>query len=188
MITKGFDFEKLSLVVVIAADTLLSIQDFRADEKAIQILEQFRGRCGRRGNKGMFVIQTSQPEHPIYTHLLQDDRISFNSHLLQERKDFGFPPYARIVEITLKDSNEKREEAISNKLAARLRMAFPELVTGPYSPAVDRIADQHIRKIRLSLKKDRSLSQNKSLIKTLIASFEKECRYDGHITLDVDPS
>ena len=188
MITKGFDFEKLSLVVVIAADTLLSIQDFRADEKAIQILEQFRGRCGRRGNKGMFVIQTSQPEHPIYTHLLQDDRISFNSHLLQERKDFGFPPYARIVEITLKDSNEKREEAISNKLAARLRMAFPELVTGPYSPAVDRIADQHIRKIRLSLKKDRSLSQNKSLIKTLISSFEKECRYDGHITLDVDPS
>ena len=198
MITKGFDFEKLRLVAVIAADTLLGVQDFRADEKAIQILEQFRGRCGRRGNKGMFVIQTSQPEHPIYAHLIQNDSTSFNSRLLEERKDFGFPPYSRIVEITFKDSNEKREEAISHKLAARLRMAFPgpakdiitfsEPVTGPYSPAVDRIADQHIRKIRLSLKKDRNLSQNKSLIKTLIASFEKECRYEGHITIDVDPS
>lgn len=186
MITKGFDFERLSLVAVIAADTLLGVQDFRADEKAIQILEQFRGRCGRREGKGTFVIQTSQPEHPIYSHLIKNDSITFNSHLLQERKDFGFPPYSRIIEITLKDNNEKRVVAMSYKLAEKL--TFIEPVIGPYSPAIDRISDQHIRKIRLSLKKDRSLSQNKSLLNTLIASFEKECRYEGHIMIDVDPS
>ena len=187
IITKGFDFERLRLVAVIAADTLLGIQDFRADEKALQILEQFRGRCGRRSGKGTFVIQTSQPEHPIYTYLLQNDSISFNSQLLQERKDFGFPPYSRIIEITFKDSNEKRVGTMSYRLADKLRIPF-DTVTGPYSPAIDRIADQHIRKIRLSLKKDRSLSQNKSMLRTLIASFEKECRYEGHITTDVDPS
>ena len=187
MITKGFDFERLRLVAVIAADTLLGIQDFRADEKALQILEQFRGRCGRRSGKGTFVIQTSQPEHPIYTYLLQNDSISFNSQLLQERKEFGFPPYSRIIEITFKDSNEKRVGTMSYRLADKLRIPF-DTVTGPYSPAIDRIADQHIRKIRLSLKKDRSLSQNKSMLRTLIASFEKECRYEGHITTDVDPS
>ena len=186
MIAKGFDFERLSLVAVIAADTLLGVQDFRADEKAIQILDQFRGRCGRRGEKGTFVIQTSQPEHPIYAHLLNNDSISFNSHLLMERKDFGFPPYSRIIEITFKDNNEKRVVAMSHKLAEKL--AFTEPVIGPYSPAIDRIADQYIRKIRLSLKKDRNLSQNKSLLNTLIASFEKECRYEGHIMIDVDPS
>ena len=188
MITKGFDFEKLNLVAVIAADTLLGVQDFRADEKAIQILEQFRGRCGRRGNKGTFIIQTSQPEHPIYTHLIQNDNSSFNAQLLEERKDFGFPPYSRIIEITIKDLNSKRADAMAYRLAEKLQMFFVESVTGPYSPAIDRIADQHIRKIRLSLKKDRSLSEKKRLLKTYVAAFEKECKYDGHTTVDVDPS
>lgn len=188
MITKGFDFEKLNLVAVIAADTLLGVQDFRADEKAIQILEQFRGRCGRRDNKGTFVIQTSQPEHPIYTHLIKNDSRNFNSQLLEERKDFGFPPYSRIIEITIKDFNSKRADAMAYRLADKLSMAFAESVTGPYSPAIDKIADQYIRKIRLSLKKDRSLSEKKRLLKTCVAAFEKDCKYDGHTTIDVDPS
>ena len=105
MLTKGFDFGKLSLVAVIAADTFLGMQDFRADEKAVQILEQFRGRCGRRGRKGFLVIQTSQPGHPVYKRLansgINQDMVT---DLLLERKEFGFPPYTRIVEITIRDS------------------------------------------------------------------------------------
>ena len=187
IIAKGFDFSNLSLVAVIAADSLLGIQDFRADEKALHLLEQFRGRCGRRGTKGLFVIQTSQPDHPIYRRLSENDADTFSMQLLQERKDFLFPPYSRIVEITVKDIYEDRCTRMASMLAETLKAHF-EAVTGPYSPAVDRIADHHIRMIRLSLKKDRNLVQNKALLKKLMAEFEKARKYDGHITVNVDPS
>ncbi len=187
IIAKGFDFSNLSLVAVIAADSLLGIQDFRADEKALHLLEQFRGRCGRRGKKGLFVIQTSQPEHPIYRRLEENDAEAFSMQLLQERKDFLFPPYSRIVEIIVKDIYEDRNTRMSSMLAETLKAHF-EAVTGPYQPAVDRIAGQHIRMIRLSLKKDRNLASHKAHLKDLISGFEKSRKYDGHITVNVDPS
>lgn len=197
IITKGFDFENLSLVAIIAADTLLGIQDFRADEKALQLMEQFRGRCGRRGNKGLLVIQTSQPEHPIYRQMAQKHDLAASS-LLIERKDFDFPPYTRIIELTIKDMYEDRAERMSGRLAAVLNKHFPPAgsegllkcppVSEAYSPVVDRIASQHIRKIRICFRKDRMLTANKILLKRLIAAFEKDNRYDGHISIDVDPS
>lgn len=187
MLTKGFDFGKLSLVAVIAADTFLGMQDFRADEKAVQILEQFRGRCGRRGRKGLLVIQTSQPGHPVYKRLANSGiNQGMVTDLLLERKEFGFPPYTRIVEITIRDSYEDRAQKNACGLAAELQKAVE--VTGPYAPAVDRVSDQHIRIIRLSLKKDRNLPRLKRNIVDMIHSFEKSHRYDGHITVNVDPA
>ena len=196
IVTKGFDFSKLSLVAVVAADSLLGIQDFRADEKALQILEQFRGRCGRREEKGLFVIQTSQPEHPVYQRIANNEATSLYSNLLQERKDFNFPPFTRIVEINIKDNFENRAQRMSEKLAVRLRGEFTQSansflddpVTGPYSPTVDKVADQYIRTIRLSLKKDRNLISGKEKLRKSVSAFEKENRYDGHITINVDPS
>lgn len=186
ILTKGFDFGGLSLVAVIAADTFLGIQDFRADEKALQVLEQFRGRCGRRGLKGLFVIQTSQPEHPIYSMLGTEDHTISSIGLMQERKDFNCPPYSRIIEITIKDRYEDRAVREAVELSVRLGRSFE--VTGPYSPAVDKVADQFIRTIRINLKKDRKLSENKKAISRTIQIFEKERRYDGHVTVNVDPS
>ena len=186
MLTKGFDFGGLTLVAVIAADTLLGVQDFRADEKAVQILEQFSGRCGRRDSKGLTVIQTSQPEHPVYKTLVSGGSSEYNGNLLMERKDFGFPPYTRIIETIVKDSNEKRGNAMAFALAGHLRSDFS--ITGPYSPAVDKVADQHIRIMRISLKKDRNLGQHKKNLMLAIRSFEKERKYDGHITINVDPA
>lgn len=188
IITKGFDFGNLRLVAVIAADSLLGIQDFRADEKALQILEQFRGRCGRRGEKGLLVIQTSQPEHPIYQKLAANEMVSLNTQLLQERSDFSFPPYSRIIEITFKDMYEDRAERMSAKLAGIIRSRINAEVTGPYAPVVDKIADRYIRKIRVSMKKDRNLSSGKKTLLEAIGRFETENKYDGHITIDVDPS
>lgn len=185
IITKGFDFERLGLVAVIAADTLLGIQDFRADEKAMHLLEQFRGRCGRRGKKGLFIIQTSQPEHPIYGNILHGSSDDFNFRLLVERKDFDFPPYTRIIELTIKDRYEDRAERMAFRLASALGNY---IITGPYSPAIDKVADQHIRKIRLSMKKDKNLSSSKLNLRETIARFEKSNGYDGHITIDVDPA
>ena len=187
IIAKGFDFSNLSLVAVLSADALLGIQDFRADEKAFHLFEQFRGRCGRRERQGYFVIQTSQPEHPIYRRLHDNDTDSFNIQLLQERKDFNFPPYSRIIEITVKDTYKDRCEMMADMLAGTMSRHLPNL-TGPYAPVVDKIADNHIRKLRISLPKDRNLSTRKALLKDIIERFCKDRKYEGHIVIDVDPA
>ncbi len=186
IITKGFDFERLTLVAVIAADSLLGMMDFRADEKALHLLEQFRGRCGRRNGKGLFVIQTAQPQHPVYQRLKDNNGDSLSLDLLQERKDFDFPPYTRIIELTVKDIYEDRTERMSRSLADILKTRFQS--TEAFRPAVDKIAGQHIRKIRITLKKDRSLKASKTLLAETVRKFEKDRRYEGHITIDVDPS
>ena len=200
MLAKGFDFSNLSLVAVIAADTLLGMQDFRADEKALQLLEQFRGRCGRRENKGLFIIQTSQPGHPVYNRLHTEEAPANDNHdMLQERHDFCFPPFSRIIEITFRDSYEDRAQRMSSGLARLLHQHFGASggrrtaleaapVTGPYAPIVDKIADQYIRSIRVSLKKDRDLLKHKAAIRDIVTAFEKTEKYAGHISIDVDPA
>ena len=198
ILTKGFDFSNLRLTAVIAADAMLGIQDFRADEKAMQLLEQFKGRCGRRGNKGLFVIQTSQPEHPIYQHIITSAAQTFNQDLLAERKVFGFPPYSRIIEIIIRDKHQNRAELMVSRLATVLKGIYKSTsgqgmlasctVTGPYSPVVDKVQEAHIRCIRLSMRKDRTLAANKALLYETIQKFEKDQKYMGYITLNVDPA
>lgn len=187
MLGKGFDFSNLRLVAVIAADNMLGLQDFRADEKALQLLEQFRGRCGRRGSKGLFIIQTAQPQHPIYQHMTSNEPQLFSTSLLEERKLFDFPPYTRIVEITFRDIYEDRAERMAGRLASILHAQYPG-VTGPYAPAVDKVADRYIRTIRISLPKDSRLKSGKAALMQTIRTFEKDNRYDGHITVNVDPA
>jgi primosomal protein N' (replication factor Y) len=141
MVAKGFDFSNLMLVAIIAADAMLGIQDFRADEKAHQLLEQFRGRCGRRESKGLFVIQTAQPEHPVYRNI-SDSNLSGSDFLMTERKDFNFPPYTRIIEISVKDIYEDRADRMAGKLNISLESALKAadnlpMITGPYAPVVD---------------------------------------------------
>ena len=194
MVSKGFDFSNLSLVAVISADSLLGMQDFRADERAHQLLQQLRGRCGRRARRGNFVIQTANAGHPVYQNIA-DNGHDLSTSLLTERRDFNFPPYTRIVEISVKDRYEDRAERMALALANAIRAQRPapdgilnDPVTGPYAPAIDRIADQHIRHIRISLKKNRQLSSEKAALKAIINGFEKSMKYDGHITVNVDPS
>ena len=115
-----------------------------------------------------------------------EDRTASGIGLMQERKDFNCPPYSRIIEITIRDRFEDRAVRESAELSGRLGGMFE--ITGPYSPAVDKVADQFIRTIRINLKKDRRLSENKKAICEAIQKFEKERRYDGHIIVNVDPS
>ena len=187
IVTKGFDFSNLTLVAVIAADTLLGMQDFRADEKAVQLLEQFRGRCGRREKKGRLIIQTSQPEHPVYQSIAQNTATDFSDTLLTERKDFGFPPYSRIIELNIKDIFEDRAERMAVKLAQALS-AKSLMITGPYSPAISKVADNHIRTIRICMRKDKNLPVHKKTLMDTLKAFEKENRYMGHISVNVDPA
>lgn len=187
IISKGFDFSNLSLVVIIAADTMLALQDFRADEKAIQLLEQLRGRCGRRERKGLFIIQTSQPQHPLYQRLSSNKAGEYCMELMDERRDFGFPPFSRIITLAIKDRYEDRAQRMGTSLTKVLSAAIPG-VTGPYTPNPDKKADNYIRNIRISLKKDRNLYKYKKAIRELIAGFERKEKYAGHITIDVDPA
>ena len=163
------------------------MQDFRADEKALQIMEQFKGRCGRREKRGSFVIQTSQPDHPIYSRLTGHCSEDFAARLLSERMDFGFPPYSRIIEIIIKDSFEDRAIRTADGLADMLMSHYANL-TGPYSPTVDKVAGQYIRKIRICLKKDRQAAAAKELLRKMIGKFAKDRNCEGRITIDVDPS
>lgn len=201
MVAKGFDFSGLSLVAVLQADSILGQEDYRADERGLQLLEQFRGRCGRRGEKGLFVIQTSQPEHPVYQSIEgQLDENGTMARFLGERKMFGYPPYSRVIGVIIKDYNQTRVDLLSRELGEYLRAALAVKVSfapgvqngpnviGPYSPAIDKISNQNIRQIRVLLPKDRSLVRNKETLVTAVERFEKEKKYSGHIALDVDPS
>ena len=201
MVAKGFDFSGLSLVAVLQADSILGQEDYRADERGLQLLEQFRGRCGRRGEKGLFVIQTSQPEHPVYQSI--DGKLDENgtmARFLGERKLFGYPPYSRVIGVVIKDYNQARVDLLSRDLGEYLRGALAVKVSfapgvqngpnviGPYSPAIDKISNQNIRQIRVLLPKDRSLVRNKETLAAAVERFEKEKKYSGHIALDVDPA
>lgn len=201
MVAKGFDFSGLSLVAVLQADSILGQEDYRADERGLQLLEQFRGRCGRRGEKGLFVIQTSQPEHPVYQSI--DGKLDENgtmARFLGERKLFGYPPYSRVIGVVIKDYNQARVDLLSRDLGEYLRGALAVKVSfapgvqngpnviGPYSPAIDKISNHNIRQIRVLLPKDRSLARNKETLAAAVERFEKEKKYSGHIALDVDPA
>lgn len=205
IIAKGFDFDGLSMVAVIGADSLVGQQDFRADERSVQLLEQFRGRCGRRGEKGLFVIQTAQPSHPVYRVFARSDEDgvdvkSLMDNMLNERFQFGYPPFSRIVKIIVKDTDEGRLDRMSLALAGALRSRFGVpvagfvqgsnagiTVTGPFAPPVDKQSDSFIRDIRVSLRKDKSLTSNKSALASTVFSFEAQYSYAGHVALDVDP-
>jgi len=197
IIAKGFDFNNISLVAIIAADTLLGLQDFRADEKALHLMEQFRGRSSRREKKGKFIIQTSQPDHPVYAQLKSGAKTS-EVNLMSERKTFNFPPFSRIIELTIKDCDEDRLETISQELSNAIKQCSgisqetchmtPSPVTGPYRPVIDKIADQFVRNIRICLKKDKELKIKKEALKRVISDFERKNRNAIHITIDVDPA
>ncbi len=213
ILTKGFDFDSLSLVAVVQADSILAQQDFRADEKALQLLEQFRGRCSRRGQGGTFVLQTSQPEHPVYSMLLAESGVAssedaaeqdnalpspavpsdYKASIMAERKAFRYPPYTRIINLVLKDDRIERLERLGGLLSLTLRGdgVFPGNgveVSPLYAPAVDKVRDEYVRVVRVSLPKDKFLSLNKKTLRDKVRTFEGDRKWDGHIKIDVDPS
>ena len=192
MISKGFDFEKLKLVAVIQADTILGIQDFRADEKATQLLCQLMGRTGRRGEQGKLIIQTNQKEHPVLTKL-QSHNIPDNSslppltaQLLQERKEFLFAPFVRMVKVIVKHRDARKLDElcreVENKLSGRKELEYKEL-TGPFSPVIDKVRGEFVKCFYIKLARNSRLQQNKEILQECI----KEIKGNQAIIVDVDP-
>ncbi len=185
ILAKGFDFNNLTLVALINGDSVLGLQDFRADEKTLQLIEQLRGRSGRREIQGKIVIQTAQPEHPVYLHLSQNSVNELYQNLLEERRNFAFPPFSRIIKLELKDREEWRAQKMSDKLANQLQGKFD--IIGPYAPVIDKIANQYIRHIRISLKKNRAAASKKKELRDIIEKFSKDEKYGSKLIINVDP-
>ena len=198
IIAKGFDFGRLSLVAVLQSDTLLGQEDFRADERAFQLLGQLRGRAGRRGRGSLFVIQTSQPSHPVYGML--DDAPSFVNGELLARRDFNYPPFVRMVCLTVRGNDPETTSRNALALASALRREFASgraadkagtgaapVITGPCAPPVDKVADEFIRQVRISFRRDASLAFRKRRLKAAVEAFEADRSFSGRIVIDVDP-
>ena len=168
------DLDGISLLALLNADTLMDKHDFRADEKAVQTLEQFRGRLS-----GHMLVQTRQGEHPVY--LMGED---YALRLLEERREFRFPPYSRMIDVIVRDGNAPRLSKLSAMLADSLKSFSPG---GPFAPFRGREPEQDVRIIRIMLPRDRRLPEEKRKIAGVIGDFEKSFKYTGHVTLDVDP-
>lgn len=192
MISKGFDFEYLKLVVVMQADTILGVQDFRADEKALQLLSQLMGRTGRREVQGKLIIQTSQKDHPVLARLKEHNVPGDSSlppltaHLLRERQEYLFAPFVRMVKIVVKHRDVgKLDElcgAITEKLQGRTELQYKEL-TGPFAPVIDKVRGEFVKCFYVKFARNAGLARNKALLQESIG----EIKGNQAIVLDVDP-
>ena len=187
MVTKGLHFDDVSLVAVLQADSLLNQPDFRSYEHAFHMLEQVSGRAGRTGQQGEVIIQTFDPKNPVFKYLQAHDYQRFYQQQMEERKLFAYPPYFRIISLTLRHRELVRLEAASRLLQERLTQSFGTRVSGIIVPAVARTHNQHIRQIRLRIESSANISRAKTLLQQNINYVQQHVSCKGiNIVPDVD--
>ena len=188
MVTKGLHFNDVSLVAVLQADSLLNQPDFRSYEHAFQMLEQVSGRAGRTGSQGEVMIQTFDPKNSLYQHLIAHDYQGLYSEQIAERKAFGFPPYHRMIMLTLKHRDMQRLTAASDTLHQRLQQVFGSRVSGVILPSVARTQNMYVRQIRLTIEANANIVRAKELVREHIGFVQQQSVCKGTIILpDVDP-
>lgn len=183
MISKGFDFSKLTLAAVIKAESITSVIDFRADEKALQLLRQLRGRVARRGNSGEMIVQTIRKDHPVFKMLCAPENEEENN-LMQAREELGYPPFVRMVRLILKSKNRELLDCHAAKVCTLLERCGCHDYLGPVSPVIDKIENEHIVHILIKLRRDRQAAMLKRKIFEALNRLETP----GTTTdIDVDP-
>lgn len=188
MVTKGLDFDKVSVVGILNADAMLNYPDFRAYEQAFTMMAQVSGRAGRKGKRGLVLLQTTSPELPIIGQVVRNDYQAFYTDLLEERRLFKYPPFYRLVYIYLKHSKEQVAETAGIELGSRLRQFFSDRLLGPDKPAVARIKSLHIRKLVLKLEPSLSGEQVRQCLHYAHKGMMKDKKYATlHVFYDVDP-
>ena len=189
MVTKGLDFDNVNLVGILDADMLLNRTDFRAFERSFQLMTQVAGRSGRRKKRGKVVIQTGDPDHWVIQKVIEHDYIGFYSSEIIERKNFFYPPFYKIINITLKHRDENIINSASIQLALKLRESFKERVLGPEFPPVKRVYNQFLKRITLKIERDANDKQVKERIHQIIDEFYSvPVNKSIRIVLDVDPA
>ena len=187
MVTKGFDFERLAMTAIVSADSLFAVQDFRSDERALQLLTQLMGRSGRRGEPGRLVIQTFQPDHPVLQRLVAEASEPAKN-LLDERKTFNYPPYVRMISITVKDSYEGRVWNVCRLIREAADAVGIRDIAGPTAPAVDMVGGEHIAQFWIKLPRNRQLAATKKALYNRVDQIERDFKGHTSIVIDVDPS
>lgn len=166
MVTKGLDFEKVKVVGVINADTLLNFPDFRSDERAFNMLEQVAGRAGRRnGTLGHVIIQTTRPEDPVLEFVKEHDYLGFYEHEIEERERYFYPPFSKVIGIFLKNKDSRMADRAATILTTKLREIFGNRVLGPEKPFVSRVALWYIQSIMLKVEAGASMRKVKQLLR-----------------------
>lgn len=188
MVTKGLDFDRVSVVGILNADRMLSFPDFRAHERAYQMMAQVAGRSGRGKSRGTVVLQTSQPDHPVIRQVIEHDYTGMYETQCAERKAFGYPPYTRLIYIYLKHKDEATLESLAQRYAAMLHRVFGPRVVGPDNPPVARIQALYIRKIMLKVEINASMREVKQLLRRIYEKSLDDARFKSlMLYYDVDP-
>ncbi|MEA1896824.1 MAG: primosomal protein N', partial [Bacteroidota bacterium] len=186
MISKGLDFENVRLVGVLNADNLLFFPDFRAYERSYQLLTQVSGRAGRKSEQGKVIIQTSDPENEVLQWVIEGDYLKMYKNQMLERKAFKYPPYYKLIKITLKHKDLNSLNKGSIFLGNRLKQVFGARVLGPEFPLISKIHKWHLKSLLIKIERDRSYTKAKIILQTEINKLEKEFR-QMLVVVDVDP-
>ncbi|HLN21614.1 MAG TPA: primosomal protein N' [Bacteroidales bacterium] len=188
MISKGLDFENLTIVGILNADNMLNYPDFRAHERSFQLMEQVSGRAGRRKTPGKVIIQTSDPLHRIVRLVLRHDYVNMYRIQAEERKTFNYPPFCRIIKLIIKHKDRGQVNYFSEMLAAELKKSFGKNVLGPDEPVISKVQFWYIKVIMLKTGREISAGKTRSLIYKTINIVESEKGASGlRLAIDVDP-
>lgn len=188
MITKGLDFDRVQLVGILDADSMLNYPDFRAYEHSYMMLQQVSGRAGRKGKQGLVILQTKSADLPVIEHVAANDSKTFYEDLDEERRLFNYPPYTRLIYVYLKHQHDNMVESAALMLGSILRGWFGERILGPDKPAVARVKSMCIRKIMIKL--ENGIDQKK--VREYLRMAQKQILQDKQyaalqIFYDVDP-
>ena len=188
MVVKGLDFDKVSLVGILDADGLLAFADFRVNERAFQLMEQVSGRAGRKKEQGKVIIQTTNPKHPLLLLVQQHNYKQFYALEIEKRKEFFYPPFSRVVLLTLKHKDKNIVTAAAEKLSTLLKQDLKDYVVGPAAPVVNRIRNQYLMEILIKLPKEPGMSlRYKGAIRNYINLVNAEKSFKSVVVVaDVD--
>ncbi len=165
MLSKGLDFENVSVVGIISADGMLNYPDFRSHERGFQLMTQAAGRSGRKNKRGTVIIQSADPEQPVYRFIVENDFEGFFNMQLAERRLFRYPPFFRLIRVVFKDKYEQKAEAAARFFTDILRKSLRERVLGPNKPLIGKIQQYHIRETLLKLETSLSPQQVRETIR-----------------------
>lgn len=189
MVSKGLDFSNVNLVGVLDADMLLNRAEFRAFERTFQLITQVSGRAGRREKRGKVIIQTGDPDHWVIQKIIANDYVGFYESEIIERKNYFYPPYYKIIALTLKHRDENKLTVASNDLAHQLRQVFKERVLGPEFPLIKKIQNFYLKTIILKVERDAPDKKVKERVQSIINNFYSvPSNKSIRVSIDVDPA
>ena len=188
MVSKGLDFDNVSIVGILNADNMLNFPDFRAFERSYQLMAQVSGRAGRKKQQGRVIIQTSQPGHAVIKNVLENDFYGMYQNQLRERKEFMYPPFYRLIKILLKHKDHAVLEESSRLLKNELKFIFGYRVLGPQNPLIGRVQNYFLKHLIIKIEKEKSLSKSKEMIRGLTWKVQNNQKFKSlQVHFDVDP-